>query len=120
MPLPEPGAPEYEDVITRASDAGMGIIIRGGVARGAPEDWAGRRYYMVSNETMRDYWEQAKLDDRYQRVCFERVGVLVEDLWTEEHHQVAGDVNNQIKKKCESGNADEDLRADRRTEGTEF
>ncbi|TML15577.1 MAG: aldo/keto reductase [Actinobacteria bacterium] len=54
---------EHEDVITRASDAGMGIIIRGGVARGAPEDWAGRRYYMVSNETMRDYWEQAKLDE---------------------------------------------------------
>ena len=54
---------EHEDVITRASDAGMGIIVRGGVARGAPEDWEGRRYYMVSNETMRDYWEAAKLDD---------------------------------------------------------
>ena len=54
---------EHEDVITRASDAGMGIIIRGGVARGAPEDWQGRRYYMVPNETMRDYWEQAKLDE---------------------------------------------------------
>ena len=54
---------EHEDVIARASDAGMGIIIRGGVARGAPDDWEGRRYYMVPNETMRDYWEQAKLDD---------------------------------------------------------
>ena len=54
---------EHEDVITRASDAGMGIIIRGGVARGAPEDWGGRRYYMVANETMRDYWETAKLDE---------------------------------------------------------
>ncbi|MEO8693772.1 MAG: aldo/keto reductase [Acidimicrobiales bacterium] len=54
---------EHEDAITRASDAGMGIIIRGGVARGAPEDWEGRRYYMVPNETMRDYWEQAKLDE---------------------------------------------------------
>jgi aryl-alcohol dehydrogenase-like predicted oxidoreductase len=54
---------EHEDAITRASDAGMGIIIRGGVARGAPEDWEARRYYMVSNETMRDYWEQAALDD---------------------------------------------------------
>jgi aryl-alcohol dehydrogenase-like predicted oxidoreductase len=41
----------------------MGIIIRGGVARGAPEDWEGRRYYMVSNETMRDYWEHGKLDE---------------------------------------------------------
>jgi aryl-alcohol dehydrogenase-like predicted oxidoreductase len=54
---------EHEDAITRASDAGMGIIIRGGVARGAPEDWEARRYYMVPNETMRDYWEQAALDD---------------------------------------------------------
>jgi aryl-alcohol dehydrogenase-like predicted oxidoreductase len=54
---------EHEDVITRASDAGMGIVIRGGVARGAPEDWEGRRYYMVANETMRDYWDKAELDD---------------------------------------------------------
>jgi aryl-alcohol dehydrogenase-like predicted oxidoreductase len=54
---------EHEDIIGRASDAGMGIIIRGGVARGAPDDWAGRRYYMVANETMRDYWDTAKLDE---------------------------------------------------------
>jgi len=54
---------EHEDVITRASDAGMGIIIRGGVARGAPDDWEGRRYYMVSNETMRDSWDAANLDE---------------------------------------------------------
>jgi aryl-alcohol dehydrogenase-like predicted oxidoreductase len=54
---------EHEDVITRASEAGMGIIIRGGVARGAPEDWEGRRYYMVANETLRDYWDKAQLDD---------------------------------------------------------
>jgi aryl-alcohol dehydrogenase-like predicted oxidoreductase len=54
---------DHEGVITRASEAGMGIIIRGGVARGAPEDWEGRSYYMVSNGTMRDYWERAKLDD---------------------------------------------------------
>ncbi len=54
---------EHEDVITRASDAGMGIIIRGGVARGAPEDWTGRRYYMVSTETMRGYWGKANLDE---------------------------------------------------------
>jgi aryl-alcohol dehydrogenase-like predicted oxidoreductase len=54
---------EHEDVISRASDAGMGIIIRGGVARGAPDDWEGRRYYMVSNETMREYWDAAKLDE---------------------------------------------------------
>ena len=54
---------EHEDVIAEASDAGMGIIIRGGVARGAPDDWEGRRYYMVPNETMRDRWERAKLDE---------------------------------------------------------
>jgi aryl-alcohol dehydrogenase-like predicted oxidoreductase len=54
---------DHEDVITRASDAGMGIIIRGGVARGAPDDWDGRRYYMVSNETMRDHWDTANLDE---------------------------------------------------------
>jgi aryl-alcohol dehydrogenase-like predicted oxidoreductase len=53
---------EHEDVITRASSAGMGIIIRGGVARGAPDDWTGRRYYMVSSETMRGYWDRAELD----------------------------------------------------------
>jgi len=54
---------DHEDVITRASDAGMGIIIRGGVARGAPDDWTGRRYYMVSNETMRNWWDEADLDE---------------------------------------------------------
>jgi aryl-alcohol dehydrogenase-like predicted oxidoreductase len=54
---------EHEDAISRASDAGMGIVIRGGVARGVPEDWEGRRYYMVSNQTMRDQWERAGLDD---------------------------------------------------------
>ena len=64
---------EHEDIITRASDAGMGIIIRGGVARGAPDDWDGRSYYMVSNETMRDYWGKANLDellDGMSRVAF--------------------------------------------------
>ena len=54
---------EHEDVITRASAAGAGIIVRGGVARGIPEDWGGRTYYMVSNETMRAYWETARLDE---------------------------------------------------------
>ena len=54
---------DHEDVIRRASDAGAGIIIRGGVARGAPDDWEGRRYYMVSNDTMRNYWDRARLDE---------------------------------------------------------
>jgi len=54
---------EHEDVITRASSAGAGIIIRGGVARGTPDDWESRRYYMLSNETMRDFWDTAGLDE---------------------------------------------------------
>jgi aryl-alcohol dehydrogenase-like predicted oxidoreductase len=54
---------EHEDVIARASAAGAGIIIRGGVARGAPTDWESRRYYMLSTEAMRGRWEQAGLDE---------------------------------------------------------
>jgi aryl-alcohol dehydrogenase-like predicted oxidoreductase len=54
---------EHENVMMRASEAGAGVIVRGGVARGIPEDWQGRSYYMVANETMRDYWEKARLDD---------------------------------------------------------
>ncbi len=54
---------EHEDVIARASAAGAGIIIRGGAARGMPEDWQSRNYYMLPTETARDRWEQAKLDD---------------------------------------------------------
>ncbi len=54
---------EHEDVMTQASAAGAGVIVRGGVARGIPEDWQSRSYYMVSNEAMRDYWETAGLDD---------------------------------------------------------
>ena len=53
---------EHEEVIARASAAGAGIIIRGGVARGAPDDWQ-RRYYMLPGTTMRERWEKAKLDD---------------------------------------------------------
>jgi aryl-alcohol dehydrogenase-like predicted oxidoreductase len=54
---------EHDDVMARASAAGAGIIVRGGVARGAPEDWGSRRYYMVSTKDMRDRWEMARLDD---------------------------------------------------------
>ncbi len=53
---------EHEDVITKAAETGYGTIIRGGVARGAPEDW-NRFYYMVPSETMKDRWEVAKLDE---------------------------------------------------------
>jgi aryl-alcohol dehydrogenase-like predicted oxidoreductase len=54
---------EHENEIARASEAGTGIVIRGGVARGAPEDWESRVYYMVPTETMRDHWDAAKLDE---------------------------------------------------------
>ncbi|MGE0545093.1 MAG: aldo/keto reductase [Dehalococcoidia bacterium] len=54
---------EHEDVISRASAAGAGIIIRGGAARGAPTDWEGRPYYMLPGRIPRDRWEQAHLDD---------------------------------------------------------
>jgi aryl-alcohol dehydrogenase-like predicted oxidoreductase len=54
---------DHEDVIAKASAAGAGIIVRGGVARGAPSDWQNRRYYMVATEAMKDRWEEAKLDE---------------------------------------------------------
>src|SRR5579863_1554165 len=53
---------EHEDVIARAS-AAAGIIIRGGVARGAPTDWERRTYYMVTASALRDRWDKAHLDD---------------------------------------------------------
>jgi aryl-alcohol dehydrogenase-like predicted oxidoreductase len=54
---------EHEDAIAKASAAGAGIIIRGGVARGAPVDWDSRTYYMVSPDDLRNRWEAANLDD---------------------------------------------------------
>jgi len=54
---------EHEAVIARASAAGAGIIIRGGVARGAPTDWERRAYYMQPGSIPRDRWEQARLDE---------------------------------------------------------
>jgi len=53
---------EHEAVIARASAAGAGIIIRGGVARGAPADWR-RTYYMLPGTALRDRWQNARLDD---------------------------------------------------------
>jgi aryl-alcohol dehydrogenase-like predicted oxidoreductase len=53
---------EHEDVIAKASAAGAGTIIRGGVARGAPTDWQ-RTNYMVPGTAMQDRWERAKLDE---------------------------------------------------------
>jgi aryl-alcohol dehydrogenase-like predicted oxidoreductase len=54
---------DHEAVIAKASAAGAGIIVRGGVARGAPSDWQNRRYYMIPTDTMKDRWEESNLDD---------------------------------------------------------
>jgi len=54
---------DNEDAIARASAAGSGIVVRGGVARGTPDDWENRSYYMIANETLRDHWEAAQLDE---------------------------------------------------------
>jgi aryl-alcohol dehydrogenase-like predicted oxidoreductase len=53
---------DHEDVIARASAAGAGILIRGGVARGTPSDW-NRSYYMRATTDMRDEWDAARLDE---------------------------------------------------------
>ena len=53
---------DHEGVIGRASAAGAGVIIRGGVARGAPSDW-GRPYYMMPGSMMQDLWQAANLDE---------------------------------------------------------
>jgi aryl-alcohol dehydrogenase-like predicted oxidoreductase len=47
---------EHEDVMTRAADAGAGIVVRGGVARGEPGEGQG------SAKTWR-LWDAAGLDD---------------------------------------------------------
>jgi len=53
---------EHEHIIAKASDAGGGIIIRGGVARGAPTDW-NKRYYMLTGDELSGRWDKAKLDE---------------------------------------------------------
>jgi len=53
---------EHEEIIARASAAGAGIIIRGGVARGAPTNWQ-RNYYMLPGSSMRERWERAHLEE---------------------------------------------------------
>jgi aryl-alcohol dehydrogenase-like predicted oxidoreductase len=54
---------EHEEIIAKAAAAGAGIIIRGGVARGSPDDWQSRRYYMVPSDTLQTRWEAARLDE---------------------------------------------------------
>ena len=53
---------EHEGIIAKASAAGAGIIIRGGVARGAPIDW-NKRYYMLTGDQLSSRWDKARLDD---------------------------------------------------------
>lgn len=54
---------DHEGLISQAAAAGAGIIIRGGVARGAPTGWDQRTYYMLPSTTLRDRWEEARLDE---------------------------------------------------------
>lgn len=54
---------EHEAIIAKASASGAGVIIRGGVARGTPTDWAQRNYYMVSNDELSGRWDTAGLDE---------------------------------------------------------
>jgi aryl-alcohol dehydrogenase-like predicted oxidoreductase len=50
---------EHEAAIGEAAAAGSGIVIRGGVARGAPSEWDRARPGLP----VKDRWEGAKLDD---------------------------------------------------------
>ena len=49
-------APEHHDWITRAAEAGAGIIIRGGIAHGGPEA-------EIQRPALNDIWTRAKLDE---------------------------------------------------------
>ena len=49
-------APEHHDWITRAAEAGAGIIIRGGSAHGGPEA-------EIPRPALNDIWTRAKLDE---------------------------------------------------------
>ena len=54
---------DYDGIITYAAQAGLGVVVRGGAARGVPEDWTSRSYYMLPNQAMRRIWEAAALDE---------------------------------------------------------
>jgi aryl-alcohol dehydrogenase-like predicted oxidoreductase len=54
---------DHEVAIARASAAGAGIVIRGGVARAVPADWETRHNYMVPTATMRSVWDAARVDE---------------------------------------------------------
>ena len=51
---------EHEELIARAADAGAGVIIRGGAARGAP---SGESRVAGRNPELLDVWERAQMDE---------------------------------------------------------
>lgn len=55
--------PEHEAAAAHAGKAGAGVIIRGGVARGAPTDWEHRTPGRMAPEMVRKRWEDANLDE---------------------------------------------------------
>lgn len=59
--------PEHEEVIREAARAGAGTIIRGGVARGAPDIDPNRKesvgFWQSFVKSKRDLWQAAKLDE---------------------------------------------------------
>jgi aldo/keto reductase family protein len=52
---------EHEGIISKASAAGAGIIIRGVSLRGAPINW-NKRYYMLTGDELSSRWNKARLD----------------------------------------------------------
>jgi len=52
---------EHEDLVTKAAEAGAGVLVRGGAARGAMADDKGRDNAYA--ETRWDAWQRAGLDD---------------------------------------------------------
>ena len=59
--------PEHRDAISQAAQAGAGTIIRGGVARGAPdldpEHLGGQNFWKGFVKERQGLWERAKLDE---------------------------------------------------------
>ena len=49
-------APAHHDLISRAAEAGAGIIIRGGIAHGGPDA-------EIQRPALNDTWTRAKLDE---------------------------------------------------------
>ncbi len=49
-------APQHHDLITRASESGAGIIVRGGIAQGGPDA-------EIQRAAINDVWSRARLDE---------------------------------------------------------